>query len=426
VRIKRYVAATMREVLAQVREEQGPDAVILSNRRAEGGGVELITAVDYDDALMDQAVRAVHGGADEGPMAEPAAVADGRGYDGVVAELHSPPGPAEFAGTSPAPEPPRVVWSQDPGLVAMRREVESLRELLEQQLAALAWNERVRREPVHARVLLELTKIGVAPDAARLMVDRMATVAADADPGRVALALLMKHLAVVDEAELARQRITTIVGSTGVGKTTTLIKLATRHAQKNGAKSVGFVSIAEERIGARDELAAFCRLIDAPLVRVETPRGLSAAFDQLKDRSLVLVDTPGVGPRDPRLEERLAILKSLSGRSQMLLALAANADQGALEELTTVLRPLRCSRVLLTKTDEAATLGGPLSVMIRHGLQLAYLSTGQGLIEDLHTAASRRIWIIKQAYALASRDAPLIPVDDNYMAEHFGRQAKHA
>ena len=82
--------------------------------------------------------------------------------------------------------------------------------------------------------------------------------------------------------------------------------------------------------------------------------------------------------------------------------------------------------MLLTKTDEAATLGGPLSILIRHGLPLAYLSTGQGLIEDLHTAASRRIGIIKQAYALASRDAPLIPVDDNYMAEHFGRQAKHA
>jgi len=64
VRIKRYVAATMREVLAQVREEQGPDAVILSNRRSEGGGVELITAIDYDDALMDQAVRAVHGAPD--------------------------------------------------------------------------------------------------------------------------------------------------------------------------------------------------------------------------------------------------------------------------------------------------------------------------------------------------------------------------
>ena len=76
--------------------------------------------------------------------------------------------------------------------------------------------------------------------------------------------------------------------------------------------------------------------------------------------------------------------------------------------------------------DEAATLGGPLSVVMRHALPLAYLSTGQGLVEDLHAAAARRIWLIKQAYTLASRDAPLVPVDDHYMAEHFGRQAKHA
>lgn len=416
MKIKRYVAPTMREVLAQVREEQGPDAVIISNRRAENGGVELITAVDYDDALMDEALRAVSG--------NDAGAADPGASNPDVYERPVPP--ANPYAASEAPEPPRIVWSQDPGLVAMRREVESLRELLEQQLAALSWNDRMRREPVQARVLLELSKLGIAPDTARLLVDGLASLAPDSEPAKVALALLMKHVAVVDEADLKRQRITAIVGATGVGKTTTLIKLATRHAQKHGPKSVGFVSIAEDRIGGRDELVSFCRLIDAPLVRADTARGLSAALAQLQERSLVLIDTPGVGPRDPKLAERLALLQHLSGRCQLLLALAANADQGALDELTRTLKPLRCSRVLLTKVDEAATLGGPLSVVMRHALPLAYLSTGQGLVEDLHAAAARRIWLIKQAYTLASRDAPLVPVDDHYMAEHFGRQAKHA
>ena len=421
MKIKRYVAPTMREVLAQVREEQGPDAVIISNRRAEGGGVELITAVDYDDALMGEAMRAVNGGPspaealeEQAAMTPTYSLAPGR--DGVRVSFE----------TEQAPESPRMVWSQDPALVAMRREVESLRELLEQQMSAMSWNDRMRREPVHARVLLELSRLGLAPDAARLLVANLKLVARDAEPGRLAMALLMKHVAVTDEAQLARDRVVTVVGGTGVGKTTTVVKLAARHARKHGPKSVGFISVAEDRIGARDELVAFCRLLDAPLLRVESPRGLTAALEQMRSQSLVLIDTPGTGPRDPKLAQRLELLKGCAASGRVLLTLAANADQGAQDALTRALLPLRPQGVMLTKTDEAAAFGGPLSVLVRHALPLSYVSTGQGMVEDLHSAASRRIWLIKQAYALACREAPVIPVDDNYMAEHFGRQARHA
>ena len=424
MKIKRYVAPTMREVLAQVREDQGPDAVIISNRRAEGGGVELITAVDYDDALMDEAVRAVNSG-----PSTPAAFDRDSGGATVPAYRFAPGDTAvepHTAAPAPAVEAPHVVWSQDPSLVAMRREVESLRELLEQQMAAMTWSDRLRREPVHARVLLELSRLGLAPDAARVLVGNMKLVARDAEPGRLAMALLMKHVAVADESQLGRDRVVTVIGGTGAGKTTTIVKLATRHARKHGPKSVGFISIAEDRIGARDELVAFCRLLDAPLLRADSRRGVAAALGQLRDRSLVLIDTPGTGPRDPKLGARLDVLKDCANHGRVLLALAANNDQGALDGLTRALAPLKPHAVLLTKTDEAAAFGGPLSVLIRHALPLAYVSTGQGMVEDLHTAASRRIWLIKQAYALASREVPVIPVDDNYMAEHFGRQAKHA
>ena len=419
MKIKRYVAPTMREVLAQVREEQGPDAVIISNRRAEGGGVELITAVDYDDALMDQALRAVNATPNGGDAFDnaPAAASYRPEYAAEREPVRYEP---------PAPEAPRMVWSQDPSLVAMRREVESLRDLLEQQMAALSWNDRMRREPVQARVLLELSRVGIAPDAARLLVNNLKIVTRDAEPGRLAMALLMKHVAVSDESQLARDRVVTVVGGTGVGKTTTIVKLAARHARKHGPSSVGFVSVAEDRIGSRDELVSFSRLLDAPLLRVESSRGLNAAIEQMRDRSLVLIDTPGTSLRDPRLQERLAILKGCSARGRLLLTLAANTDQDAQEELTRALLPLKPHGVMLTKTDEAAAFGGALSVLIRHALPLTYLSTGQGMVEDLHSAASRRVWLIKQSYALAKREAPVIPVDDNYMAEHFGRQAKHA
>lgn len=417
MKIKRYVAATMREVLAQVRAEQGPDAVIIANRRAEGGGVELITAVDYDDALMDEAGRALGGVPAE-----------------AVPALSGPaPGPEDAPatyrpdGTAPASaEPPRMAWSQDPALVAMRREVESLRELLEQQMAAMSWAERLRTDPAQARVLTELSRLGVAPDAARLLIANLPSVARDAEPARLAMALLMKHVAVTEEADLARDRLVTIVGATGVGKTTTLIKIATRHARTHGPKSVGFVTLAEDRLGGRDELMAFCRLLEAPLLRVASPRGFATALEQLRERSLVLVDTPGTGARDPRRQERLDMLAACGGGGRLLLALPANGDQAALDELTRTLLPLRPQAALLTKIDEAAGLGGALSVLVRHALPAAYLATGQDVVEDLHSAASRRVWLIKQAYALANRNSPIVPIDDDYMAEHFGRQVKHA
>ena len=418
MKIKRYVGATMREVLAQVRLEQGPDVVIISNRRAEGGGVELTTAVDYDDALVNEAMRepgrTQEAGQSASARVDAQAVAAAYGID--VEPEHS----VQTQGG------PRMAWSQDPSLVAMRREVETLRELMEQQMAAMSWNDRMRREPVHARVLMELSKVGVAPDAARLLVRNLNVVTRDAEPARMAMALLMKHVAVADETLLGRDRVVTLVGGTGMGKTTSIVKLATRHAQKHGPKSVGFISIAEDRIGGRDELVAFCRLLDAPLLRVQTPRGLAAALEQLRDRSLVLIDTPGTGARDPRLSERLELLKHCATRGRVLLTLAANTDQTSLEALTCALLPLRPSGVLLTKTDEAAGFGGVLSVLVRHALPLAYVSTGQGLVDDLHSAASRRVWLIKQAYALGTRSESVVPVDEHYMAEHFGRQAKHA
>ena len=130
MKIKRFVAPDMRRAMRLVRDEQGPDAVILSNRRVSGG-VEVVTAIDYDESLLKQAPE------ETAPVATP--------------------------GLERAAE----TWSREPTLVGMKQEVASLRRLLESQLASLAWNETVRHHPVRAGVLRKLQVIGLTRELAR-------------------------------------------------------------------------------------------------------------------------------------------------------------------------------------------------------------------------------------------------------------------
>jgi flagellar biosynthesis protein FlhF len=424
MKIKRFVAATMREALACVRAEQGPDAVIIANRRC-AGGIELITAIDYDETLIEQALQRARPEPLPG-AATAAAAPPSMASTSMPAAPSAPAPPAQRAGR-PAPAPPsdarpRVVWSQEAEVVAMRREIESLRRLLEDQLASLAWSDRLRREPARAAVLRDLSRLGIAPDVARWLAERVPADADAGEPFRLPLALLMKHLPTVDDGLLAAGGTFAVVGPTGVGKTTTIAKLAARYALEHGADGVALVSLDHHRIGARDQLLTYARILGVPMHVATSARELAAVLTRLANCRLVLVDTAGMSPRDDRLAAQFAMLAVRGARPiRTLLALAANADLHALDEVVRSYAPARPEALLLTKLDEAATYGPALSVAIRHALPLAQLCDGQRVPQDLHAAPRRRVWLVKSAVKLAR--AARGRVDDNYMAEHFGKVA---
>jgi flagellar biosynthesis protein FlhF len=415
MKIKRFVAASMREVLERVRLEQGPDAVIISNRRIDDG-IELITAVDYDESLIEEALKRSR------PSAAPAAPAAAAEEPASVAPA---PRRAAAAAVPPEAERPRVVRSQDDGLLAMRREVESLRALLQDQLASLAWSDRLRREPLKALVLKDLSLLGVAPDIARALADKVPATMTAAAAARIAPALLLKHLAAVDHGALAAGGVFAIVGPTGVGKTTTIAKLAARWALRHGAQDLALVSLDHYRIGARDQLLTFARILGVPMHVATSARELGAVLEGLAARRLVLIDTAGMSPRDERLAEQCATLAVPGRRIQTLLALGANAEQLALDEIIRSYSRARPEGLVLTKLDEAASLGAALSVALRHALPLAWLADGQRVPDDLHAASQKRVWLVKKALKLAVRGRGLGEVDDAYLAAHFGKVATH-
>ncbi len=480
MKIKRYVAPTMREAIAQVRAEQGPEAVILSNRRIDDG-MEVIAAVDYDETLMTQAFAQIvpRARVDTAPVAketpEPEAPVAARPAPAAVAPKAAAPAvakkapstiatPAAPAAPKKAPDnivlarkvqkpteverpfdrtmvierprmdgatfaPPRPLLaaedpSQDAAYASIREEVHSMRELLESQLASLAWNDMGRRQPLKSKALRDLAALDIAPEITREIAAQMPPIDNLKDSWRIPLGLLVKRIPVTDDGVLEHGGVVAVVGPTGVGKTTTIAKLAARFALKHGAHHVALVSTDTYRIGAREQLHTYARILGVTMHVAQDSRELAGVLESLEHRKLVLIDTAGMSQRDLRLNEQFATLHNDKARIRVLLALSAASEYSALEETVRVFERIRPYACVLTKVDEAASLGAPISVAIKHGLAIAHICDGQRVPEDLHAAFSRRSWLVQTAVKMR-RDTQRVP-DEAFLAEQFGRMAAHA
>ncbi|MBT2115974.1 flagellar biosynthesis protein FlhF [Dyella sp. LX-66] len=442
MKIKRFVAADMRQAMREVREEQGPDAVILSTRRLDEG-VEIIAAVDYDESLVREAarsgeplpteVRIVRERAAEPPALPPkprrapapapvapvAAPVQRAPVAPVVAPVAAAPVAAakpEPAATPAEPAPLHPMVEQAAlDTARMRAELGSLRELLESQMASLAWNDLQRRHPLRGRVLRDMTRIGIEPDVARRLADELPD-RLSADQARyLPLGVLSRSLAITGYDVAASGGVVALVGPTGVGKTTTIAKLAARAVLRHGASQVALVSTDNYRIGAAAQLEHYGRLLGTRVFPAHDAESLREVLDVLRGRRVVLVDTAGVAGSDPRLEQQMQLLRA-AGELRTCLVLAANAQAQAIDDMVRAFLPQQPQACILTKLDEAPSLGGALSALIRHRLPLDYTTDGQRVPEDLATADAR-VLVCRAAQVLKG-SAPA--VDEGYMAERFG------
>ncbi len=409
MRIKRYFAQEIRQAIAQVREELGPDAVILSTRRT-GGGVELVAATDYDEAALERELAPAAKAQARSAGAPPAAAAGG--------DAQASPG-ADPAATGAGAKEPRVVWAQDPAIVQMREEIQALRGLIEEGLSRLAWGELGRRAPRRVELLRRLAALGLAPEVAAAVAEQVGKDADGERAWRQALAALARMLPVAADDLLDEGGIVALVGPTGVGKTTTVAKLAARFALRHGQRSVALVSTDGYRVGAHDQLLTYGRLLGVPVQPAASREELGRVLQGLLDRRLVLIDTAGMGPRDLRLSEALGALAGVP-MVRRYLVLSAAAHPGALEEAVRAFAPAGLDGCVLTKLDEAGTLGEALSVTIRHRLPVAWLTDGQRVPEDLQPARAHVLVSKTVAAARGSR------ADEDALAASLGRMAAHA
>lgn len=377
MKIKRYFATDMRQAIRMVRDEQGPDAVILSNRRVDGG-VEIVAAVDYDESLVQRMAVA-----QDAPAARPAAKT-------ARPSVTLPPSPP-LQGERPAAARPEIVWSQEPGMVAMREELKSLRGMLESQLKGLAWGEMKRSQPQRVKVLEHLTKLGLSATLSNKIADRIDFKAGLQGSWRQALALLAGQVTVTDDDIINHGGMVALIGPTGVGKTTSVAKLAARYTLRHGPGRVALITTDSYRIGAQQQLTTFGKILGAPVHVAKDAAALRSVLLALRDKSLILIDTAGMSQRDVRLSEQLTMLYQTGLPVRHYVVLSASAQRRSLEEVIKTFSRVELDGAILTKLDETTGLGGALSVVVQHQLPVAYISDGQRVPEDLHPARSNNL-----------------------------------
>jgi flagellar biosynthesis protein FlhF len=423
VKVRRYIAPDIRTALNQVREAQGPDAVILSQRKVEGG-IEIITADGHDEALLTghwnnkpkEPSPPVNPSTETKKTVSTAPARFETETEQRRQETRVPPkapqparptferkleeaygqGPARHSATGP-----QLIWTQEPLLEQMRGELKSLRQLLEQQMASLAWGDVGRRHPLQASLLRKLVRLGLTASLARVTANEIPDSLDDETAWRRALGLFCQRLPIAKEPILTHGGVVALVGPTGVGKTTLIEKLAVRFSLTHGRDSVALITVDNRRIGAFEQLRTFGGLAGLPVWTVGSGQDLSEVLETVYDKRLVLIDTAGMGYRDPRLGAQLEAIKGCSPRLRSYVVVSASTESQGLDQIITTYQPIEPAGCMITKLDEATSLGAALAAATEHNLPVAYTSSGQRIPDDLDEAqgpqlVSRAVTLMRQ------------------------------
>ena len=428
MKIKRFTGPDMRQAIRQVRDALGEDAVILSNQTT-AAGVEVVAAIDYDESLLgpSEAESNAIGFDDNEQELQREAIWDDVRYGRGIPATHQKPAQDNFAqaqstaASAVQQEPFKL--NNDQSFKEMQSEIKSLRGLLVNQLSGLAWENETRYHPVRARILQRLIALGLSPTLSRNITEQLQE-SEDIDHNwRMALGVLAHQLPVMDDSILnAKKNVIAIVGATGVGKTTTVAKLAARYLLRHGKGRVGLVTTDNYRVAAHEQLRSYARIMGAPMRVASDVESLQDALAAFHDKELVIIDTAGMSQRDMRLNEQFNLLKECGHDIKVFLAMAANNQRGVMTDVERAFKAVPLTGCILTKVDETTSLGGGLSVAVEHKLPIAYISDGQQVPEDLHPA---------RAHALVSRAVAImqdvgIGAKDDPISQMIGGMVAHA
>jgi len=494
MKIKRTFAKNIREAMKKVREEQGPDAVILANKKVEGG-VEIVSAVDYEEEVVYQQAhqqeleekkvavvpkrtvtssykkvlqslrKPVQSQAQVKPSVKPkpavaapkpvvirsnASRAAAYNQHDMDAALNKPtlvqpkkakpvvhkevkpvahkvakPVTHEVAKVEPTlQQRQRAAQAQiaaqrkaaskgmTDDMVMMKdikQELSFLRDMMESQMNILEWDKVAKRHPIRVALLNELIELGLGNDVAQKIVDAVPETKDLMRARRLSLGIMAKMIPVSDDDIINFGGVIAVIGATGVGKTTTIAKLAAQFAMKHGNKQVVLVTTDSYRIGAHEQLSNYSRILGVPLHIAQDSDDLTRILASLMDKRLVLIDTAGMSQRDLRLTEQFNKLQKASVMIRPYLVLSANTQLESLNETVKVFNNVDIAGCIITKLDEATTLGGVITAVIKSNIPVAYLTDGQKVPEDIQQASAQRL--ISRAVPLGHKNGEMLATD---------------
>lgn len=289
----------------------------------------------------------------------------------------------------------------------MMTELRSMKGLIEERFSTLAFLERMQRHPARATLAQKLLDCGFSPSLVRKLTDN---VPEEGDAQAWAARMLEGNLQTGEHEDALEDAggVYALIGTTGVGKTTSTAKLAATFAAKHGASQLGLITLDAYRMGAQEQLRAYGRILGVPVHTAHDRASLEDLLELLSGKKMVLIDTAGMAQRDARNAEILEMLAHPS--LQRLLVINAAAQGETVEDVVQAYRSAQCRGVVLSKLDEAVKLGPALDALIRHRLKVLAVSNGQRVPEDWHRLSSATL--IQRALRAASQGAWRLDGDD--------------
>ncbi|MEC5217513.1 flagellar biosynthesis protein FlhF [Actimicrobium sp. GrIS 1.19] len=400
--VKKFSASSSREALRQVREALGPDAVILSNRNLNGM-VEILALASDDMTSL--------AGHDELPSATTLPEQESALLGAFAkrrAETDQAAGLAEAIEQSRIVRAPEFAGRDDSSreMADMMREIRSMRSMMESQLSELSWASSQKREPMKATVVRELLAAGFSASLSRYLAENLPEGGTATEAMSWIKGVLARNINVMgnDSTMLEQGGVFALVGPTGVGKTTTTAKLAARCVMRHGPGKLALITTDGYRIGGYEQLRIYGKILGVMVHSVKDEADLRIALDELKNKHTVLIDTVGVSQRDQMVGEQVAMLQGAGAHVKRLLCLSATSTGETLNEVVRAYQGTGLAGCVMTKLDEAATIGNVLDVVIRQKLSLYYVANGQRVPEDLHVVNKQ--YLVDRAFKLKRESAP--------------------
>ena len=222
--------------------------------------------------------------------------------------------------------------------------------------------------------------------------------------------LLAKVLPITEDSLLESGGVIALVGPTGVGKTTSVAKIAAQFTLKHGANQVALITTDNYRIAAHEQLNTYGRILNIPVRVASSAAELRQLLHSFSDKKLVLIDTAGMSQRDMKLIEQINALKENDLAIKSYLVMSAATEYKAMNEIIDAFEIFKPQAAILTKLDEAATIGSALSSLIEHNLALSFITNGQQVPEDMRHPCAREL--VAQCVSESNVD------DDDYSEEN--------
>lgn len=358
MKIKRYFAPNMRQAMNLVKEEHGDDAVILSTKDT-GNGVEVVAALDPDSNASHAEQPVLHSGS----------------------TYQSPEVPQN--------QPIQQQVNSSAELAHMADELKAVKNMLENQLSGLAWGQSEHNDPAKVGLLKRLLQLGLGWDLSEKLVNSLPVVNQQA--WSRLLTKIELDIPTEERDLLEKGGIVALVGPTGVGKTTTIAKMASRFVMRNSPNELALITTDCYKIGAQAQLKTFAELINVPVHIAKTQGELYALLTSLSNKKLILIDTAGMSQRDLQLSQQITSGHQGVTTVKNYLVMSAATQLSVMKDIVKSFSEVVLTGCILTKVDEAVQLGNVLTVLIEDQLPIIYMSNGQRVPEDLEPVRTREL-----------------------------------